>query len=636
MPSTRPPGLRAPLTAALLILAGAAAGQTLPSNMANKPGFPVTLSGGKASHGEPVWADLKLPGEAGRKCVVYGTTAGKIYAVKWDGTLAWASAALPGSIEGSPAVGDIDGDGTPEIVVGFGGGAADAANVGGVRALNNDGTILWTHNSFQEPTFPPSNFPFGVVSTPAIGDVDGDGSIEVVWGGFDAHIYVVAGATGSNKPGWPLFVRDTIWSSPALYDLDGTGKLEVIIGTDSHPDPTANPPGVPPTIAGGRLHVLRWNATELPGFPKDVDEVIISSPVVGDIDGDGKPEIVVGTGTYYSIVGGAASTKALYAWRCDGSVPAGWPFTLLTGRVIGSPALADIDGNGSLDVIVSDLGSGNGQNFVYAIRGNGTLIWKTAPKDYFGNNLNAGQPVVADVLGNGSLEVLVPTNTEICILSSAGAQLTADQNSHATKPSLFTTTTVSSAAIDVDNGIMNIAAISATPFPAATDSKVYAWTTDRTTAPPWGFFRRAPDRTGAIPGSGSCGAVIPPLAGPVSFYTISPCRVVDTRNPDGAFGGPSLEAGLVRSFTLAGSCGVPANATGVSLNVTVADASSTGSLTMYPGTGTAPSTNTLSFGPGVNRANNVTLGLLLGILSVKNLQAAGSVNVIMDVNGYYR
>ena len=162
MGSKFPRGTRALLTAALLLLVHGAAGQTLPANMANKGGiFPVTELGGKASHGEPVWADLKLPGEAGRKCIVYGTTAGKIFVVKWDGTLAWSSAPLPGSIEGSPSVGDIDGDGIPEIVVGFGGGAADPANVGGVRAFRNDGTVFWTVNGFNEAG---SNFPLGVVS----------------------------------------------------------------------------------------------------------------------------------------------------------------------------------------------------------------------------------------------------------------------------------------------------------------------------------------------------------------------------------------------------------------------------------------------------------------------------------------
>ena len=292
---------------ATFVVGGRAFGQTPPAGIALRAGFPVNTSG--TPGGEPLLADLGLTG--GRKSVVFGTSARKLYVVNFDGTVApgWPKD-LPGEVRSSPAVADLDGDGKPDIVVGFGGGASDLASVGGVSAFLRDGTLLWTHGGVQDPG---SNFPFGVVSTPAIGDVDGDGKLEVVWGSFDGHIYVVDAATGVDKPHWPLFTRDTIWSSPALYDLDGDGMLEVIIGTDTHADGTAAPSGVPPTINGGRLHVLRWDSTEFAGFPKDVDEVIISSPVVGDIDGDGQPEIVHGTGTYYSIVGGAASSKKVYA-----------------------------------------------------------------------------------------------------------------------------------------------------------------------------------------------------------------------------------------------------------------------------------------------------------------------------------
>lgn len=610
--------------------------QSFPAGMANKLGFPKVLPMGTLTgYGPPVWADLGLTG--GRKSIVFGTTGRKLYVVNYDGTVptGWP-AVLPGQILGSPTVADLDGDGSPEIVVGFGG-AGDPATVGGVWAFHRDGSVMWKVNSANDiPSG--SQFPLGVVSTPAVGDVDGDGHVEVVWGSFDGHIYVVDGRTGLPKPGWPLFVRDTIWSSPALYDLDNTGKLEIIIGIDTHLDNTQIPPGSPGTKAGGRLHVLRWNATEYPGFPKDVDEVIISSPVVGDIDGDGKPEIVVGTGTYYSQMGGAASTKALYAWKCDGTTEPGWPIPL-TGRVTGSPVLADLDLDGHLDVIVSDYNTAAGQNFVYRIRSTGasaSVLWKTAPVAIAGVNFNAGQPVVGDILGDGKLEILVPTNSELCILNSAGVQLTAKSG---LGPSLWAPTATTSAAIDVDNGVLNVAAISGTPFPTPSQATVFAYTTTgKSVASPWGMVRRSPSHTGAILGSGACGAVIPPLGGAMAYYTVTPCRVVDTRNPNGPDGGPKFAAGLLRAFDIAGLCGVPADATGISLNVTVADATTKGSLTIFPGLtiGTALNTNAISFKAGVNRANNVNLGLTLGVLSVKDNQATGTVNVIVDVNGYYR
>jgi hypothetical protein len=125
-------------------------------------------------------------------------------------------------------------------------------------------------------------------------------------------------------------------------------------------------------------------------------------------------------------------------------------------------------------------------------------------------------------------------------------------------------------------------------------------------------------------------------AGP-RFHTMTPCRLADTRNPDGPFGGPALAAAETRSFTVSnGGCGIPADAVGISLNVTVADATAGGSLNFFPGSGTEPDTNTITFVPGKNRANTVTIGLTTGVLSVRNHQTAGAVNLILDVNGYYR
>src|SRR5205823_9087876 len=67
------------------------------------------------------------------------------------------------------------------------------------------------------------------------------------------------------------------------------------------------------------------------------------------------------------------------------------------------------------------------------------------------------------------------------------------------------------------------------------------------------------------------------------FVPVTPCRVADTRNPNGAFGGPSLIGGNTRPFTIPDSaCGIPATAHAYSLNATVVPKGTLGYLTMFP------------------------------------------------------
>ncbi len=74
----------------------------------------------------------------------------------------------------------------------------------------------------------------------------------------------------------------------------------------------------------------------------------------------------------------------------------------------------------------------------------------------------------------------------------------------------------------------------------------------------------------------------------------------------------------------------------MALNVTVTNPTSAGSLTVYPGTGVGPETSTVSFAAGRTRANNATIGLIGGFVTVLDRQEDGTTNVIIDVSGYYR
>ncbi|MFN2386079.1 MAG: M4 family metallopeptidase [Thermoanaerobaculia bacterium] len=126
----------------------------------------------------------------------------------------------------------------------------------------------------------------------------------------------------------------------------------------------------------------------------------------------------------------------------------------------------------------------------------------------------------------------------------------------------------------------------------------------------------------------------PPLAS--SFYTLAPCRIADTRDPNGSYGGPALDAGIPRTFTLASRCAIPATAKAVSLNVTITGPTSLGHLSIYPGGTSLPIVSTMNFRPGQTRANNAIIQLGAGgTLSTVSGQAGGTVHLLLDVNGYF-
>jgi hypothetical protein len=121
-----------------------------------------------------------------------------------------------------------------------------------------------------------------------------------------------------------------------------------------------------------------------------------------------------------------------------------------------------------------------------------------------------------------------------------------------------------------------------------------------------------------------------------SFFTLAPCRVIDTRNPDGPLGGPALVGGLARTFAIANQCGIPADARAVSVNVSITNALAQGNLTFYPTGVSPPLVSTINYGPGQTRANNAILTLGSGGDFDVSCAGAGTVDLIVDVNGFFR
>jgi hypothetical protein len=121
-----------------------------------------------------------------------------------------------------------------------------------------------------------------------------------------------------------------------------------------------------------------------------------------------------------------------------------------------------------------------------------------------------------------------------------------------------------------------------------------------------------------------------------SFFTVAPCRMLDTRNAAGSLGGPALVANVVRNFpVVASACGVPASARALSLNVTVLNAAATGELVIFPGDAPVPGTSTVSFIAGVTRANNLVIALSRDGAGTLNARSTLAADCVVDVNGYF-
>jgi streptogramin lyase len=127
----------------------------------------------------------------------------------------------------------------------------------------------------------------------------------------------------------------------------------------------------------------------------------------------------------------------------------------------------------------------------------------------------------------------------------------------------------------------------------------------------------------------------PPAA---NFYTLTPCRVIDTRDSAGPYGGPALLSESTRVFALPGQCGIPSSATAVAVNIAVTQPTTgPGFLTLYPAGQPRPLASSINFRAGQTRANNAVLALSgSGALSVYCFQGVGSTHLILDVTGYFQ
>lgn len=373
------------------------------------------LPGATIRESSPVFVDLDADGMLE---IAFGAHDKKVWALK--GTTGATQPGWPQTtsdkINSSPSAADVDRDGRVELFIGSG---TSEAESGALYSFEHDGTQRFRLSARDKSFAAPA-----VHSTPAIGNVDGSPDPNVSFGTLGLLSAWSVSSGGNVAKGcavdveypdgacWPFYTDDTTYSSPALADADADGTDEVIIGSDSSP-------GAPVDHQGGVMRAIKSDRSTVWQF--ETDDIIRSSPSVGNIDADAGLEVVFGTGDFW---GGDDSIKVFALNVEDGTAVAGWPVET-DGVTNASPTLADLDADGILDVAIGTFGSAHGKGeggSVHAWKGDGTAIAGFPVES--GGGVVLGQIVTADVDADGGQDLIVTTGGLINVLDgSSGASL---------------------------------------------------------------------------------------------------------------------------------------------------------------------------------------------------------------------
>ena len=358
--------------------------------------------------GDPIALSSPIPADLGGKAaVVVGDRRGLVYAYELGsgsptGTPVpgWPATDGSGPIDSTPSV--TSAGPNPTIVVGSGNDADPT--VGGYQAFRSSASLLWFAGVHNPPTDtqPLVGVEAGVSVAPL-----GSGA-DLVAGSLGQVSYALSAPNGAPLTGWPFFNSDSTHSTAATADLYGTGRREIVVGGDQ-----SSGVGRGQVYQnGGHLRILSSTGNQI--CRADTNQVVDSSPAVGGILPGGATGIVVGTGSFFP---GASDTDSLKAYdtRCN----LRWS-TKLDGSTFSSPALSNVLGGGSLQVVEGTDQGPNRSGSVFALNAaTGAVIWSAHDVGRI-----IGSVVTAD-LGTGYDDVIAPTTEGAVVLDGRSGQTVA-------------------------------------------------------------------------------------------------------------------------------------------------------------------------------------------------------------------